>query len=126
MLKNKIACFTIVELLVIVIIVGIIAMLAVPTFFASRKKAQRQELVVLANLTSTAVRDYRFRENTVIPCTNSSACNLTYSLELDAVPEVRVFGCYTSWCVDVKRDNETVYINNTLDSPLDGNCTGHF
>lgn len=125
MKQKKYSSFTLVEMIIIVVIVSIIAMLALPGFVASKRKAQLQELLAIANLTDQAVRVYRLREYNAANCIGSSNCNQIYNLDLAAIPAVNVTVNGANWCVEAIRDNRSVYMNRSMESPVEGNCTGH-
>lgn len=57
--------FTLVELLIVVIIIGILALLALPRFFANRDQARRNTCSANRKMISDAVERYNFNNNAI-------------------------------------------------------------
>lgn len=64
--------FTMVELLVVLLIVGILAAVAVPLYLANTKRAKASEAVAAMSLIRQALRDYNVAHNTFFDITTGN------------------------------------------------------
>jgi len=96
MLKNKNSGFTLLEMLVVVIIVGITATLAIPHFTVSRERVFGREAIASLRMIAAAERMYRMEltpdlfiacnclcSGTAATCCNNTADGCNFLLRLD-------------------------------------------
>jgi len=85
MRRHKVA-FTLIEMLVVVIIIGIIAALAMPGFMKSKQNVLSKEAKSNLKLIAAAEKIYRMESDTssYLPCANTGTCNTGLRLDLNA------------------------------------------
>ena len=78
----KIKSFTLAELVIVVVIVGIFAAVAIPSYRRAVLKIQDKEACAMLSLIRQAERDYRLEYSTYVGCVDTAACNATLNLSL--------------------------------------------
>jgi type IV pilus assembly protein PilA len=66
--------FTLIELLVVILIIGILAAIAIPSFLNQKSKAQDAQAKVVARTAQTAMETYATDHNGSYACGASAAC----------------------------------------------------
>lgn len=74
--------FTLLELLVVLIIVGILAGLAIPNYTKTRERALNREAQTALSLIQAGERIYSLRVGSYIACANTDATNTNLKLNL--------------------------------------------
>ncbi len=88
--------FTMVELLVVLIILGILIAVAVPMYFANTNRARASEAVAAMGLIRQAERDYYVNHNAWILGITDITANLPTGLDIDVgVAQYFSNACYT-------------------------------
>ncbi|MFH1691691.1 MAG: type II secretion system protein [Candidatus Omnitrophota bacterium] len=121
--------FTLVELMIVVVIVGILTSLAIPNFTAAKEKTLDKEAIAAMHLIKVAERQYRLATNlywptTAVTNTNINQINGNLSLLLSSsnwVYEVRGAAGGATFRARATRLGRNWTINNTLIDPL---CSG--
>lgn len=75
--------FTIIELIIVIVVAGIIAAIALPNFQKSRVKAQQKEAISNIKLIAAAQRVYRMEHGNYAEC-SGTACNPILKLILSS------------------------------------------
>ncbi len=85
MRKSDNASFTLVELLIVILIVGVIAALGIPGFQKARNTSLSKEGIANMRLIAAAERVYRMESdnNQYIACGDAATCNNTLKLGLN-------------------------------------------
>ena len=76
--------FTLVEIMIVVIILGVIATFALPAYRNASRRASDREAQALLRLVSEAEKIYQSEFYTYIGCANTAACNTNLRLDLPA------------------------------------------
>jgi prepilin-type N-terminal cleavage/methylation domain-containing protein len=91
--------FTLIELMVVIVILGILASLAIPTFLNQTFKAKQTEAKIYVSAINTAQKDYFTEKTTLAPnlaalaldiLPNTENYNYTVSTEVSSVNEINV------------------------------------
>lgn len=80
--QKKMRAFTLVEVIVVTIIIGVMAILAMPGFINTRERILDNEAKANLKLIQNAEKIYRLENNTYINCANTSTVNTTLKLSL--------------------------------------------
>ncbi|HEC69323.1 MAG TPA: prepilin-type N-terminal cleavage/methylation domain-containing protein [Candidatus Omnitrophica bacterium] len=76
--------FTLAEVIIVVVIIGILATLAVPKYIKAMERTRNKEAISMLKLIQQAERMYRLENNAYVACNNISACNNALRLNLPA------------------------------------------
>jgi type IV pilus assembly protein PilA len=111
--------FTLIELLVVVIIIGILAAIAIPTFLNQREKAWAKAAQSDLRNSAVVVEEY-FSDNGSYPA-DETAVTLKNT---DGVV-LSLFGDADSYCITANHDNlaDDFKLLSTDGKPADGACT---
>lgn len=90
--------FTLVEMMIVVIIIGILVGLGAPTFMQSQMRAVDREAQTNLKLIQTAQEVRRLETNNYVNCANNAACNAALRLDL---PPRRADGGNWDYSVDM-------------------------
>jgi len=74
--------FTLLELMLVVVIVGIIATFAIPGYLGVRQRAEGRQASTQLRLIQTAEKVIFFEENAYTACAGFAACNVALNLDL--------------------------------------------
>ncbi|MFY9402226.1 MAG: prepilin-type N-terminal cleavage/methylation domain-containing protein [Candidatus Omnitrophota bacterium] len=74
--------FTLIEVLVVIVIIGILAAVAVPNFIKTKYNALSKEAVSNIKLIAAAEKIYKLENNVYISCSNAANCNALLKLDL--------------------------------------------
>ena len=83
-MKSAIKSFTLIEVMVVLVIIGISASIAVSHYLGMREEALQREAVANVRLMIAAERVVRMEQNTFVACANAAACNIALGLRLNA------------------------------------------
>ncbi|MCK9595161.1 MAG: hypothetical protein PHH68_01265 [Candidatus Omnitrophica bacterium] len=127
-MRKAIFAFTIVELTVVLIVVGILVTLAIGQFSGSREQALKKEAQANLKLIAAAEKIYRLETTVYMNQTDSSAVNSNLKLSLPITNpnwNYKVIGAntttFTAKAGRVKDSNVTVLcINQTTEEPYNG------
>lgn len=129
MLKIK-EIFTLVELIAVVIIIGILAVIAFPTYRKAVLKARDREAQAMLKLIKAAEKDYYLNYDTYVACTDTDDCNTKLGLDLPSQYWSYEVTTPTSdqFCAHAKGvPNQTLhsdwYISEAMDEPSPSGCT---
>ncbi len=120
--------FTLIELLVVVLIIGILAAIAIPSFLSQRQKAQDAEAKTDARTAQTAEETYFTNENTY---TSSIADLQNVEKTLTGSTLQTPTGSATTFSVPAKSKSGTTFtigraadgkVTRSCDKPGDGAC----
>ncbi|MCF7886867.1 MAG: prepilin-type N-terminal cleavage/methylation domain-containing protein [Candidatus Omnitrophica bacterium] len=75
-------CFTLLELIVVVLVVGIVVSFAIPGFLGAQRKAIDREARINLKLIQAAVKIHLREEGTNVTCSDNSDCNDELNLDL--------------------------------------------
>jgi type IV pilus assembly protein PilA len=122
--REKESGFTLIELLVVIIIIGILAAIAIPTFLNQRKKGWEASAKSALKNAATAQESY-FTDNSVYGLeTNLEAEGFNQS---DNVTFTVISRSATAYCMSAKHDssdaNRTYYLSDQNGSPTLTACT---
>jgi prepilin-type N-terminal cleavage/methylation domain-containing protein len=73
--RNRQRGFTLIELMIVVVIIGILAALAIPRFMQATVKTKQSEAKGILKQIYTMERTYRQQENVYLACANNAALN---------------------------------------------------
>jgi prepilin-type N-terminal cleavage/methylation domain-containing protein len=85
-LNNNRSAFTLTELLVVVVLVGILAVLAMPSFRNAQRRAIDKEAKTNLKIMETAYKVRVLEEGAGAVCSDNSDCNNTFDLDLPPAP----------------------------------------
>jgi type II secretory pathway pseudopilin PulG len=107
------ASFTIVELMIVVIMIGVLASLAMPQFVGARERALNREARALCSLLYEAEKMRRAELDNVVGCSGYSDCASALGIDISASSgwNIRVHGINTS--ASPQRFNATVTRNGS-------------
>ncbi len=123
--------FTLIELMVVVVIIGVLAALAVPNLTAVREKTLDKEATAALRLVLVAERQYRLATNNYWPSaavTNSNIDQINGNLSLVLASSnwayrVRVVAGGASFTANASRQNRNWTITNSATTPVfSGTC----
>ena len=100
--------FTIVELLIVIIVVGVLAAFAVPQYIATQKKVLQKEALSNLKLIAAAEKIYKMEMGSYVACASASVCNSTLKLSL-----VTAANATWSYYVTLSAPNCTVWAQST-------------
>ena len=84
--RNRQRGFTLIELMIVVVIIGILAALAIPRFMQATVKTKQSEAKGILKQIYTMERTYRQQENVYLACANSAALNaIGIEVPVDAI-----------------------------------------
>ena len=113
--------FTIVELLIVIVVIGILAALVVVSFRGIQDRARRAELT--SNLRSASIKIRTFGDGTTYPTTITSLgiksdddTNYAYTADNTVAP--------ATFCLAASRAGLSMYIDQTNSPALEGVCAG--
>jgi prepilin-type N-terminal cleavage/methylation domain-containing protein len=78
----KKSAFTLVELLIVVVLVGILTTFAMPGFIEMQKKAKDRDARTQLKRIQEAEKTYRLRNGAYIECSTTSGCSTDLGLDL--------------------------------------------
>jgi general secretion pathway protein G len=85
--------FTLIELIIVIVIIGILAVVAIPRYFANIRKAERARVATNLNSIREAMMGYH-AANGVFPAVNAGA-NIVVTIDGEAVMTVTVPSGYS-------------------------------
>lgn len=113
--RTPIEGFTIIELTVVLVIIGILVSLAIPGFLRTKERAFDKEARIGLNIIKAGEKFYRVKENTYFPSgggqANQTAMN--NALQLDLVSQ--------SWEYGINSASNTAFIARAARSVASGN-----
>lgn len=126
---HKIFAFTLIELMVVVVIVGILSALAIPNFTTIKEKTLDKEAVGALRLIKVAERQYRLTNNVYWPSsatTNTCLTQINGNLSLvlsSSSWTYRIAGIAGGgvFRANASRANRNWTFNNTINDPV---CSG--
>lgn len=84
--RNRQRGFTLIELMIVVVIIGILAALAIPRFMQATVKTKQSEAKGILKQIYTMERTYRQQENVYLACANNAALNaIGVDVPVDAI-----------------------------------------
>jgi len=84
--RNRQRGFTLIELMIVVVIIGILAALAIPRFMQATVKTKQSEAKGILKQIYTMERTYRQQENVYLACANNAALNaIGVEVPVDAI-----------------------------------------
>jgi len=84
--RNRQRGFTLVESMIVVVIIGILAALAIPRFMQATVKTKQSEAKGILKQIYTMERTYRQQENVYLACANNAALNgIGVEVPVDAI-----------------------------------------
>lgn len=86
--KNNKSAFTLTELLIVVVLVGILIALAMPSFQNAKRRAIDKEAKTNIKIMETAHKVRVLEEGAGAVCSDNTDCNDTLDLDLPAAPPV--------------------------------------
>lgn len=107
--------FTLVELIIVVIIIGILAALAVPAYRNAQSRTKGRQLIADLELLMTAEKNYRMENGVFLPCYENMpgltpSCNSLFNLNIRSNATIMFFA-------------STGQINSTIwDAPMKPLC----
>ncbi len=127
-MKNKFSGFTILELAIVVVIIGILGTLGLASFSAPREQAIEKEAIGNLKLIASAEKIFRMENTSYVACANTAAVNTNLRLLLatnDSNWKYRVVGVTaTNFSARAQRTSgsfsglKRFCINATLDTPI--------
>ena len=133
--------YTLAELLIVVVIVGIAAMIGIPQYFKVLEKNQNKQARALIKMILEAEKMNRLKTGKFAPCANSEECNQVlklslpqdkwdYSVVVDAPEDSSVTGTIKAQRLPDKRVFELTLTASTMPEEVpkcsmdDGYCEG--
>lgn len=118
--------FTLIELMVVVVIMGILAAIAIPTYTNTREKAIDKEAISVLKLVRAANKQYFSKYNFYLPLSGSitsiSSINNNLSLDLNnASWSYSITGNGATFTASAARGGRTWSVTQ---SPTDPSCSG--
>lgn len=110
--------FTMVELLVVILIIGILAMIALPAFVGQRQKGEDTEAQQMVRTVATALATFHTDENTY-DATRADLERIEPAIR-NATGDLKVTGDDDGFEIDETSDSETVF---TMTRASDGRVT---
>ncbi len=119
--------FTLLELMIVVIVLGIIATLAIPGYFGVQQKAREREAKAMLWLILTKEKSLRLETGTYTGCTDSADCNDQLDIDLPLQPKSHwVYSVPTAsaaaFCAEAEAGGNGWYINQDLGEAEKGLC----
>ncbi|MFN8152155.1 MAG: type II secretion system protein [Solirubrobacterales bacterium] len=131
--RNEESGFTLVELLVVMLILGILAAIAIPAFFSQRDKGYDSDAKANARTTQTAMETFYIdKDGTYVGADDDAAPSDPNSLQAiegtisDFAADVEVSGTSTSGytVTATSKSGNTYVITRNSDGSVDQTCTG--
>lgn len=110
MIKNK--GFTLIELLAIIVILGLIALAAIPNISKQVKESEKQEQTVLNKKIENASKLYaaKYYANEIVNCSSSSSDNPCIDFSLTDLENDGLLSLNDDQCKGYKSKNISVYM----------------
>lgn len=102
--------FTLVELVMVIVIVGVLASLAIPGYFKARQKAIDREAQAMLRLLQSAQKIYKLENEIFTNCANTLDCNTKLRLDLSD----------NNWSYNVTAANNVDFIGKAVVQPGKG------
>lgn len=123
LLKDRKSGFTIVELLIVIVIIGILATISIVAYNNVNDKARESSAQSSAKQLTTKLLAYEVENGSLpnelndIGIKDSGSTTYQYSVNNSSNPK--------TWCSTVTVGNKSSYTSNTQTSPKSGGCAGH-
>lgn len=117
--------FTLVELIVVVIIIGIVASIAVPSYRKAVLNIHNKEAIAMLGIIQQAEKTYHLEYGPYVDCADTASCNTTLHLSLPDDYWVYSVGgsTNTEFCATAVHDGTAWYISENMDEPDQSGCT---
>lgn len=123
---NREAAFTMIELIIVVVIIGIIASFAVPSYYNARIKVEDRNAQSMLMLIQQAERVYKLEiVGSYVPCGSTADCNSRLNLDIQGgtwtytVPSA----AGTTFCAQATGGGTgDWYLDQSMDEPATGAC----
>lgn len=118
--------FTLLELMLVVVIVGIIATFAIPGFLGVRQRAEGRQASTQLRLIHTAEKVKHLESDLYVACNGFAACSTALDLDLPddtwAYRVICIGGCSNDFRATAGKDGCVYTITKNLAKPLAAGC----
>jgi prepilin-type N-terminal cleavage/methylation domain-containing protein len=122
--------FTLLELMIVVIVLGIIASFVIPGYFGVQRKAREREAKAMLGLILTKQKSLHLETGQYTGCSDTADCN--DKLDLDLPPRPKSYWIYSvptpagtgpaAFCAQAEASGDGWRINQGLDDAEEGLC----
>jgi len=117
--------FSLVELLIVVIIIGILAAIAIPTYLKTKESVFDKEAITGLKALQVGEKSYKYDTGTYYPSagSDSNLGSINHELHVALQSSAWTYTVYSTGCVQAVRTGKAWFLIITNNEPTTGSCS---